>query len=455
MEHYRRLGFAEKVRAAGPAGRLSDRHRLFHPLHQARTGPLQPAVGARRARDDQDPDRLVERGRTAAPRVADVRRGRAARARPRRCPTRIDPARLANDRACATPARGVEVDAEHDGGARTTLRAAYAIGADGGAQPDPQGAGPQLRRRKRRGARLHGRARCSRSISAAASSTTSSRIRAPGCTGRSTATAAPSWPRVNGRDEFTFHTQLRPGRAARADLRRARPRRCSTSALAAPLDIEIIARSTWNAGYTLVADELPARPHLPRRRRRASVHADRRAWLQHRGRGCGQSRLEARRRCSRAGAARRCSTATRPSGRRSRSATPPTRAALRIRSGCSCPPPEIEDDSPAGEAARKIAGDHLNRHARARVQHSRHHLRRPLRRLADRRVRTAPRRRPMPPTPTSPTACPGGRAPHLWLADGRSLYDAFGFEFTLLRLGADAPPTQRRSRPQRRRRACR
>jgi hypothetical protein len=31
-----------------------------------------------------------------------------------------------------------------------------------------------------------------------------------------------------------------------------------------------------------------------------------------------------------------------------------------------------------------------------------------------------------------PTACPGGRAPHLWLDDGRSLYDALGFEFTLL-----------------------
>jgi hypothetical protein len=37
------------------------------------------------------------------------------------------------------------------------------------------------------------------------------------------------------------------------------------------------------------------------------------------------------------------------------------------------------------------------------------------------------------------TACPGGRAPHLWLDDGRSLYDAFGFEFTLLRLGRNAP----------------
>jgi hypothetical protein len=34
-----------------------------------------------------------------------------------------------------------------------------------------------------------------------------------------------------------------------------------------------------------------------------------------------------------------------------------------------------------------------------------------------------------------PTACPGGRAPHLWLEDGRSLYDALGLEFTVLRLG--------------------
>ena len=38
-----------------------------------------------------------------------------------------------------------------------------------------------------------------------------------------------------------------------------------------------------------------------------------------------------------------------------------------------------------------------------------------------------------------PTVCPGGRAPHLWLADGRSLYDLFGDEFTLLRLGKKPP----------------
>ena len=34
-----------------------------------------------------------------------------------------------------------------------------------------------------------------------------------------------------------------------------------------------------------------------------------------------------------------------------------------------------------------------------------------------------------------PTSCPGGRAPHLWLGEDHSLYDEFGFEWTLLRLG--------------------
>jgi Aromatic-ring hydroxylase, C-terminal len=38
-----------------------------------------------------------------------------------------------------------------------------------------------------------------------------------------------------------------------------------------------------------------------------------------------------------------------------------------------------------------------------------------------------------------PSACPGGRAPHLWLSDGRSLFDRFGFEWTILRLGPRPP----------------
>jgi hypothetical protein len=38
-----------------------------------------------------------------------------------------------------------------------------------------------------------------------------------------------------------------------------------------------------------------------------------------------------------------------------------------------------------------------------------------------------------------PTTRPGARAPHAWLADGRSTLDMFGRGFVLLRLGAGAP----------------
>ncbi len=38
----------------------------------------------------------------------------------------------------------------------------------------------------------------------------------------------------------------------------------------------------------------------------------------------------------------------------------------------------------------------------------------------------------------TPTAKPGGRAPHAWLPDGTSLFDAFNFEWTLLFQGTDA-----------------
>jgi hypothetical protein len=40
-----------------------------------------------------------------------------------------------------------------------------------------------------------------------------------------------------------------------------------------------------------------------------------------------------------------------------------------------------------------------------------------------------------------PTAAPGGRPPHAWLADGRSLFDTFHREWTLLALGPTPPDT--------------
>jgi hypothetical protein len=106
------------------------------------------------------------------------------------------------------------------------------------------------------------------------------------------------------------------------------------------------------------------------------------------------------------------------------------------------PAPEIEDDTPAGASAREAAGVLLNRHVReefnipgitfgARYDGS------PI---------IAGDGKTPPPDKMNdylPSAVPGGRAPHVWLSDGRSLYDALGFEFSLLRLGAvplDATP---------------
>ena len=43
----------------------------------------------------------------------------------------------------------------------------------------------------------------------------------------------------------------------------------------------------------------------------------------------------------------------------------------------------------------------------------------------------------------TPCATPGGRPPHAWLADGRSLFDSFHTEWTLLALGDQAPETSR------------
>jgi 2-polyprenyl-6-methoxyphenol hydroxylase-like FAD-dependent oxidoreductase len=52
---------------------------------------------------------------------------------------------------------------------------------------------------------------------------------------------------------------------------------------------------------------------------------------------------------------------------------------------------------------------------------------------------------PRPPLEVStytPTARPGSRAPHVWLADGQSILDLFGRGFVLLRFGARAPDSK-------------
>ncbi|MBX3609380.1 MAG: FAD-dependent oxidoreductase [Hydrogenophaga sp.] len=100
--------------------------------------------------------------------------------------------------------------------------------------------------------------------------------------------------------------------------------------------------------------------------------------------------------------------------------------------------PLLEADSPEGAAARAEASAYLDAHARLEfnipgVTFGGRYDGSPIV-VAD---GSAPP--PDEPNRYTPSACPGGRPPHQWLADGSSLYDRFGRDWTLLRLGPDAP----------------
>ena len=104
------------------------------------------------------------------------------------------------------------------------------------------------------------------------------------------------------------------------------------------------------------------------------------------------------------------------------------------------PSPELDQDSPAGERARAQAAAHFATHLPfqydipginfgARYDDS------PV-------IAGDPSAAPAPPAGGPnvyvPTGVPGGRAPHAWLPDGRALFDALGPDFTLLVLGLRA-----------------
>jgi hypothetical protein len=106
--------------------------------------------------------------------------------------------------------------------------------------------------------------------------------------------------------------------------------------------------------------------------------------------------------------------------------------------GLFAPAPEIEDETERGHEARRAAGIYLDRHARAEfnipgITFGGRYDASPI---------IVPDGGLPPPDAANvyvPSACPGGRAPHAWLADGVSLYDRFGFEWTLLQFGDVVP----------------
>jgi FAD binding domain len=102
--------------------------------------------------------------------------------------------------------------------------------------------------------------------------------------------------------------------------------------------------------------------------------------------------------------------------------------------------PSLEDAGVAGESARREAAAHLNAHVRLEfnipgVTFGGRYDSSPL--IAGDGT--------LPPPDSAntytPTACPGGRPPHAWLEDGRSLFDTFHAEWTLLALGPQPPDT--------------
>jgi 2-polyprenyl-6-methoxyphenol hydroxylase-like FAD-dependent oxidoreductase len=102
------------------------------------------------------------------------------------------------------------------------------------------------------------------------------------------------------------------------------------------------------------------------------------------------------------------------------------------------PPPEMFEPGPAGDAARKDYGGWYTEQMRHEWFMNGYHL---GYRYDDSPI-IVPDGTPAPPLETSTytqTARPGARAPHVWLADGRSTLDLFGRGFVLLRLGSDAP----------------
>jgi hypothetical protein len=102
--------------------------------------------------------------------------------------------------------------------------------------------------------------------------------------------------------------------------------------------------------------------------------------------------------------------------------------------------PELDEDSVSGNAERELAGKYFNEHARLEFNI-------PGVTFGGRYdgstiiVADGAALPPDEPNVYIATASPGGRPPHVWLDDGRSLFDLFHTEWTLLALGPEEVAT--------------
>ncbi|NEJ17658.1 hypothetical protein GR211_32480 [Rhizobium leguminosarum] len=242
---------------------------------------------------------------------------------------------------------------------------------------------------------------------------------------------------VDGKGEFAFHTQLKEGESE-DDISDAQALKMFQTVVGYPVEGEILSRGTWTAGFALVAEKFQAgriflggdavhlfTPAGGLGYNTAVDDAVNLGWkLASVVKGNAPSFLldtyELERR----------PVAVRNTG---------FARAFAESIGNYVPKPDIEADSDLGSDLRREAGVYLEAHGRsefnipgvtfgARYDHS------PII-LAEGEGQA-----PDLPEVYVPNAAPGGRAPHIWLNSQTSLFDRFGFEWTLLRLRPSSSP---------------
>ncbi|MET3441417.1 2-polyprenyl-6-methoxyphenol hydroxylase-like FAD-dependent oxidoreductase [Variovorax paradoxus] len=244
---------------------------------------------------------------------------------------------------------------------------------------------------------------------------------------------------VDGVSEYAFHAALRPGEDA-DDWTEADARRVFAQAVGADVPIEILSMGTWLAGHALVAQRF--------QQGRVFIAGDAAHLFTPTG-GLGYNtavedavnlgwklasviRGQAPLALLDSYEAERRPLAERNTGYARKFADSV---------GLFAAKPELEETSQRGDTERKLAGLHFDAHARLEfnipgVTFGGRYDGSPII-LGDGTVLP-----PDEPNAYTPTASPGGRPPHAWLDDGRSLFDLFHAEWTLLALGPDAPATE-------------
>jgi 2-polyprenyl-6-methoxyphenol hydroxylase-like FAD-dependent oxidoreductase len=241
---------------------------------------------------------------------------------------------------------------------------------------------------------------------------------------------------VDGKSEFAFHAAVHDGEDADGWTAKD-AQRIFSEALGATIPIEVLSVCTWTAGHSLVAERF--------QHRRIFIGGDAAHLFTPTG-GLGYNtavedavnlgwKLAAViRRASPAQLLESYELERKPLAARN------TAYAQRFADsvGSFKAEPALEQVGAAGQAERQRASDYLNTHVRLEfnipgVTFGGRYDSSPL------IVKDGST--PPPDTAGSyqPSASPGGRAPHAWLADGSSLYDSFGFEWTLLVIGPSVP----------------